>query len=300
VQLPVELTSTGSRRALPLPPGVTDDELRAMLQTISIDGAPASELKAYLDEDFERFVHTWGLVADRTGACLEIGSNPYFTTVLLRELTSLDLTLTNFFGPTDGGLPSQRVTYRSLRSTDAATHTFEYHPVNVESDRFPFADASFDVVVLCEVIEHLLSDPVAALLEVKRVLRPGGCLLVSTPNVARLENVARLIAGGNIYDPYSGYGPYGRHNREFTRHELHRLLTFVGLTPTEHFTVDVHPHRATSFVDPARLADLLAGPRADDLGQYLFFRATNDQPAHEGRPSWLYRSLPPGLLVDDA
>ncbi len=36
--------------------------------------------------------------------------------------------------------------------------------------------------------------------------------------VSRLENVCRMIAGVNIYDPYSGYRPYGRHNRENNKH----------------------------------------------------------------------------------
>ena len=114
---------------------------------------------------------------------------------------------------------------------------------------FPFESDSFDVVLFCEVIEHLLMDPVVALREIKRVLRPGGSLVVSTPNVARLENMARLAAGANLYDPYSGYGPYGRHNREYTRHELVKLLEFVGFQPDIHFTADVHPHNTAAYVD---------------------------------------------------
>jgi SAM-dependent methyltransferase len=39
----------------------------------------------------------------------------------------------------------------------------------------------FDTVISCETIEHL-ADPVQALRELHRVLRPGGCLLLTTPN----------------------------------------------------------------------------------------------------------------------
>lgn len=290
-----QLTAQGSRRTLPLPPNLDAETIRSMLATVTIDEAPPTELHSYLAEDFERFVHTWGLVADMSGSCLELGANPYFTTVLLREFTTLDLTLTNFFGPAHG-TASQRVSYRRLHDDEVSTHDFEYHVVNVERDRFPFDDDQFDVVVFCEVIEHLLTDPVAALLEVKRVLRPGGRLVLSTPNVARLENVARLVAGANMYDPYSGYGPYGRHNREFSRHEIHRLLEFTGFLPTLHFTADVHPHHASSFTD-VDLTDALKG-RLDDLGQYLFFSAVDAGPASPGRPSWLYRSLPDGQIVE--
>lgn len=291
-----ELTDDGSRRPLRLPAGVSRDQLYEMLASLSIDDAPVSELEAYLSEDFERFVHTWSLTADVEGRALEIGANPYFTTVLLRELSDLDLTLVNSFDPDAQGPATQRVTYRPLGAADPVSKELTYHQANIERHRLPFEDATFDLVLFCEVIEHLLSDAVGALLELKRVLKPGGRLVLTTPNVARLENVARLVAGVNMYDPYSGYGPYGRHNREYTRHEVHRLLTFLGFHIADHFTADVHPHRTSAFVDPARLADLVEF-RHEDLGQYLFFVATNEEPASEGRPSFLYRSLPPGQIV---
>lgn len=294
--LPVEMGPHGSRRQLPTPAGVPADELLSLLRTVSIDDAPAAELHAYLHEDFERFVHTWGLTRGLSGRCLEIGANPYFTTVLLREHSVLELTLTNFFGPT-GGIASQGVTYRRRDALGPSAHPFEYHVVNVETDPLPFADGHFDVVLFCEVIEHLLSDPVAALIEIKRVLRQGGTLILTTPNVARLENVARLIAGANVYDPYSGYGPYGRHNREFTRHEIYQLLQFVGFDVTDHFTADVHDHAAANFTDTSQIVDVL-DQRLPDLGQYLFFSAINTRPPSAGRPSSFFRSLPDGQIVD--
>lgn len=47
--------------------------------------------------------------------------------------------------------------------------------------RLPFGDASFDLIWCSEVIEHL-RDPEFTLAEFKRVLRPGGQLLMTTPN----------------------------------------------------------------------------------------------------------------------
>jgi SAM-dependent methyltransferase len=45
----------------------------------------------------------------------------------------------------------------------------------------PVADATFDTVISCETIEHVV-DPARALDEIYRVLRPGGRLLLTTPN----------------------------------------------------------------------------------------------------------------------
>jgi len=50
-----------------------------------------------------------------------------------------------------------------------------------EAERLPFADGSFDAIVMLEVIEHTSSDA-WALSEVRRVLRAGGVLILSTPH----------------------------------------------------------------------------------------------------------------------
>jgi SAM-dependent methyltransferase len=50
-----------------------------------------------------------------------------------------------------------------------------------DATRLPFADARFDAVTMFDVIEHVPDDS-RAMAEALRVLRPGGMLLVSTPN----------------------------------------------------------------------------------------------------------------------
>jgi SAM-dependent methyltransferase len=68
------------------------------------------------------------------------------------------------------------------------------YQVDVNSEPLPFNDESFDLVYLTEVIEHLVR-PDRALQEVRRVLRPGGQLIVSTPNLACLPNRFLLALG---------------------------------------------------------------------------------------------------------
>lgn len=273
------------RRPLPLPDGLSEADLRRFVLSVRPAGAPEAEMARYASEDFERFVLTWDLARGLDGECLELGANPYFTTMLLRRHTALRLTLANYFGP--------HVTTPTLDQRvciGGATETLPTYHFNIETEPFPFTAAAFDVVLCCEILEHLQHDPLAALREIHRVLRPGGALIVTTPNVARLENVARLLAGENVYDPYSGYGPYGRHNREYTLGELRRLLEHAGFAVEIAFTADVHANHAGWFTPLAQCRALLK--RHDDLGQYLFVRARRTGTPSAKKPAWLYRSYP--------
>ena len=279
---------------LPLPPGLSKQAVIDSLVTISIDGSAVGELTAYASEGCERFLYTVGMLPDTSVKVLEIGGNPYFTTILARRLKpGAEFHLTNYFGG-DTGPRQQKV---EIKGFDGQTerYEFDYLNINVEAEALPFEDGCFDIVIFCEVIEHLTNDPVQALLNLKRVLKKDGLMILSTPNVARLENVARMISGQSIYDPYSGYGPYGRHNREYTRHELHHLMRKLGFDVQEFFTADVHENRAASIFDVDKIAPLIQF-REHDLGQYIFGKWQNVRDAEAGKPSWLYRSYPPAEL----
>lgn len=282
---------------LPLPEGLTEKQLFDFVTSIRVQDAPEAEMRAYGTQDFRRFVYTWGLVRDVKGKCLELGGNPYFTTMLLKKFTDLEISLANYFGHDKNGEYAQVVDYRELINGKTKSEHFSYQHFNIENDTFPYADGEFDAVIFAEIIEHLLNDPCMVLREIKRVLKPNGTLILTTPNVARLENVTRLISGVNIYDPYSGYGPYGRHNREYNRHELDQLLRFEGYEPTVCFTADVHSNSAQEFCPVDKVADLLRF-RENDLGQYIFIKAiAKAGESNMKRPSWLYRSYPTGELV---
>ncbi|WP_406398387.1 class I SAM-dependent methyltransferase [Streptomyces uncialis] len=82
----------------------------------------------------------------------------------------------------------------------------------------PLRSGSADAVLFSEVIEHLV-DPDSALDELRRVLRPGGHLMLSTPNLAAWYNRALLLAGVQpVFSEVSLRGIHGRPGREVVGH----------------------------------------------------------------------------------
>jgi len=280
---------------VPLPPALTLAEVEKCFRSWSVNDEPVGHLDAYVTDSLLRFLYTWSLVRDETGRCLELGSNPYFTTWLLDNYTGLDLTLANYYG--ERGEAQETVSFLPPGASERVKIGRRCATFNVEEDPFPHPTDSFDVVLFCEMIEHMLMDPMATLRQIHRVLKPGGTLILTTPNVARIDNVLRLLHGANLYDPYSGYGPYGRHNREYTRHELHRLLDFAGFEVESSMTADGHQSDATKWEFYDAAASLIEYRKAD-LGHYLFVRARATGKPREGVPSFLYRSWPPGKIVE--
>jgi len=280
---------------LPLLGGASREELFKFVTSICVEDAPADEMFNYASQDFERFLRTVGLLDGLTGKCLELGANPYFTTLLIKEFTNLEPTAANFFNADFAAQGVQKLRFKKMDTGADETIALSFDHFNVEEAHFPYETGSFDVVIFAEIIEHLLTDPCAVLREIKRVLKPNGHMILTTPNVARLENVAKILSGANIYDPYSGYGAYGRHNREYNQHELYELLTHEGFEPEIMYSADVHDNMAGGYWESAELERLLAY-RADGLGQYLFTRSKAKLASPTRRPRWLYRSYPEDQL----
>jgi len=87
-----------------------------------------------------------------------------------------------------------------------------------------------DVVVMSEVIEHLYTAPDLVLRFVKRLLKPGGFLVVQTPNAVALEKRVAMLRGSNPFEMIRHSRDNPGHFREYTAYELRWWLApGVGL-----------------------------------------------------------------------
>jgi len=244
------------------------------------EGAPQREMHGYIRQSAGRLVATAQQLdrAPRGSKLLEIGTIPYFLPLLMRNLRpDIDWTGTNWFG--ERTAEARPATARNAVTGESVQ--FKYIGYNVEStEPDPFEAGSFDVVTFCEVFEHLFTDPVQSLENLHRALRPGGHLLLTTPNPARAYNLQRWLLQESFYDPISAYGAYGRHNREYSRHELSELLENTGFDVLSATTVE----SSNDWLFRKALARVGYGEH------HVLWARRRPGAARRYRPRWLYRS----------
>lgn len=220
-------------------------EVQQYLAGFEIGSTWRAERDSYLSSNLLRFCETLeflppGWPGDRL---LEIGASPFLFTLLLKRYTAYEVEVTGEDLPDRGAV--SKVIKRNPETGEE--YTFCASNFNVELDRFPYEDDTFDCVLCCELIEHLVLDPTHMLVEIHRILKPGGKLLLTTPNVMVLRHINALLRKRqNIYGPYSGYGIYGRHNREWTLDEAVQLVNGCGFSIERAEIRDTYPHRGYS------------------------------------------------------
>ncbi|MBI5886293.1 MAG: class I SAM-dependent methyltransferase [Deltaproteobacteria bacterium] len=110
----------------------------------------------------------------------------------------------------------------STTATDyAASQGFRITQGTLETVGYP--DASFDAVTMFYVLEHV-TDPAGVLAEVRRILKPGGMLLLRVPHTTPIVQFLKVFGiRNNLYDP-----PF--HLSDFSAATIKRLLEQGGFT----------------------------------------------------------------------
>ncbi|GLI33410.1 hypothetical protein DAMNIGENAA_08430 [Desulforhabdus amnigena] len=108
---------------------------------------------------------------------------------------------------------------------------------DIERQRLPIEDNSYDLSVFNELFEHLRINPIFTMSEVLRVLKPSGILLLSTPNLRSLKGIINFLfknqafsSSGDIFEEYEKLDKLGHmgHVREYTSDEVVKFLNKVG------------------------------------------------------------------------
>jgi SAM-dependent methyltransferase len=164
---------------------------------------------------------------------------------------------------------------------------------DAEKDRFPYDDESFNTVLCCELLEHLFVDPMFMMSEINRILKPGGHLVLTTPNIASTRAIGALLQGyhpgffANYIKPGGDHGDHPRHNREYTPDDIYHLFVAAGLAvvrlDTGEFRDDVHPDWAyvRHILTEYKLPEALRGDGIYALGRKV-------GPVMDRWPAWLY------------
>lgn len=150
-------------------------------------------------EDYYRAHHAGGSGGPRRyGFTIAASSRvPWIAARIARGRDVLDI------GCRDGTLTSQYAVGKRVVGVDIDSdalavaqtrHGLETHRLNLNVERLPFADGSFDAVVAGEVLEHL-QFPDVAVDDIHRVLRPDGVFVGSVPNAFRLRNRLQFLLG---------------------------------------------------------------------------------------------------------
>jgi glycosyltransferase involved in cell wall biosynthesis/SAM-dependent methyltransferase len=128
--------------------------------------------------------------------------------------------------------------HRTVVSTGGEPFECDIDLFDAEKDNFPYPDERFSTVICGELIEHLFEDPMHLMSEVNRILKPGGHLVLTTPNIASLRGIAAILQGYHpgLFPSYIKPSESGhvdpRHNREYTPREIHQLLENSGFEVT--------------------------------------------------------------------
>lgn len=110
---------------------------------------------------------------------------------------------------------------------------------NIEMDDFSDL-GTFDYVLMADVIEHLV-DPVSALKKAKQLLKPGGKLVFSVPNMANIANRIELLGGRFEYTKFGLLDE--THIHYYDRVELEKVMARAGFEIRKYNNTirDVHP-----------------------------------------------------------
>ena len=205
---------------------------------------------SYLPEHAERLYATWRVCRDLVPSgltLLSIGAGSAFVEGALAA-DGADVTVVDF----PEAIESNAAYYEASGLNAAAADVSD--PLRPEL-------GEFDVVLAGEIVEHVPASPAQLFRNWAECIRPGGHLVVTTPNLGSVASVLRLLFMRPLLEePERTFGPVsfeneGVHRREYMPSEIDAAFHEAGLTPeSTTFTLNHRPRngKEVAYV-PAQL-----------------------------------------------
>ena len=249
----------------------------------------APEGREYAATHKSRFIHTLEITppGDASQSVLEMGAYMQITPALKFQLG---------YGTVRGCYYGQlgRVDHKTVTSDSGQVFECDIDHFDAERDTYPYASESFDTVLCCELMEHLFQDPMHMMSEINRILKPGGHLVLTTPNIGSLRSVSAILLGyhPSFFPAYirprvDGEETEARHNREYVPMEIQHMLTDSGFDmvrlETGEFLDEPHPEFGwvTHLLKRYNLSH-------DLRGDGIYAVARKSGPVKNRWPAWLY------------
>lgn len=202
-----------------MPP--TEEAVREAVQALK---APDSDTASYLDFHRRRYAYLMqhvGRVLDgqvpRDGEpprVLDVGMS-HQTSLLSRLFPHVQLATLGFY---DKRFPQK----------DGVSHTQFNLNRAADEEQWPQLEP-FDLILLAEVIEHLYVPPTRVLRMLRSILRPGGVLMIQTPNPVNLARRLGMLAGRSPFEIIRDDMTNPGHFCEYTVEHLQYLAGVTGL-----------------------------------------------------------------------
>jgi len=115
---------------------------------------------------------------------------------------------------------------------------------NLKRHSFPYPDAHFDFVIMCETLEHLNFNPLPVIKEINRVMKSGGLFYLTVPNQLSAGNRLKMLRGRTIQASVGQFYQQldlkqnmivGLHWREYSKADLFEMLEPMGFAVRRHY-----------------------------------------------------------------
>ncbi len=199
--------------------------MRTFEQFMELASSTPAELnrpKNYLSDHAHRFYETYKVASKLCGdgaEVLSIGAGRAFVEMALAEDQKAKISVFDF----EEAIERNKDQY--------SINGYDCYAGNFLEDLLILKNKKFDVVLFCEILEHIPMPPAKQLMILREFLKDGGSLLFTTPNFANITNCIKLFMGKSIvtsaerlFSPVCAENE-NVHRREYTMAELRAALT---------------------------------------------------------------------------